>query len=288
MKPITQCRICLLLIPLLAPMGARTAESTTDASRFNYLPPAWADRVVFYSSFEQGVGTPEINTIAADIHGTASGPSDGLVGDKGYRSVTGNEQEFRLTSLGLSAHRPITLMTWFRLDTPMTETSFFCLLWLGRGQARIGYDVRGKGEWCALTEPTFVTQWYNFEGINNNNNPTGGRAWFEPGEWHHVALTVTGARQIDIYLDGRLKLTGLIAGRTFRQGDTTEAIVGNSWLCHPMTLDEVIVTDCALSGDEIAEYHVSVKKLREISFSFESSTNATSALVAPRAGEARI
>ncbi len=277
-----QGRMCLLLILLLAPMGARAAEPPTDPARFNYLPPAWADRVVFYSSFEQGVGTPEINTIAADINGTASGPSDGLVGSKGYRSTTAGEQEFRLSSLGLSAHRPITLMTWFRLDTPMTETEWFCLLWLGRGGAHISCDIRGKGEWCGLTDPTFITQWYNFEGIHNLNHTSGGRVWFEQGSWHHVALTVTGARQIDAYLDGRLKLTGLITGRTFREGDTTEAIVGNSWQCRPMTLDEVVVTDCALSPNEISEYYVSVKKLREIGF---PGTDLTARRDAPAAKE---
>jgi len=108
----------LLACLALMPMAARTAEPPTDPARFNYLPPAWADRVVFYSSFEQGVEAPEINAIAAAIHGHASGPSDGLVGSKAIRGTTGGEQELRLTSPGLSAHRPITLMTWFRLDTP--------------------------------------------------------------------------------------------------------------------------------------------------------------------------
>jgi len=82
----------------------------------------------------------------------------------------------------------------------MTETEWFCLLWLGRGGAHISCDIRGKGEWCGLTDPTFITQWYNFEGIHKPQHTSGGRVWFEQGSWHHVALTVTAPDRLDVYL----------------------------------------------------------------------------------------
>jgi hypothetical protein len=159
-------------------------------------------------------------------------------------------------------------MFWWRLDEPMTETSNFALLKIGNHQGRhggyIANFVRGKGEWCALKEPTYVSQLYNFPGLTNRNMPWGGRVWFESGEWHHTTMTVSAARQIDIHWDGQRRESFQAKGRLFAEGDTNALMLGPDWLFHPMTLDEVIVLDRPLADGEIAAYVRAARALRAI------------------------
>lgn len=234
------------------------------------LPPAWDSRVVFYHTFENGPDQPRINLAEARIETDGAEWADGFTG-KGLAARKIERRTgptLRLTSPAFSVHRPFTVMFWWRLDEPMAETSNFALLKIGNHQGRhggyIANFVRGKGEWCALKEPTYVSQLYNFPGLTNRNMPWGGRVWAEPGEWRHTAITVSAARQIDIHWDGRQRESFQAKGRLFAAGDTNALSLGPDWLFHPMTIDEVIVLDRALAADEIAAYVRAARALRAI------------------------
>ena len=207
-----------------------------------YLPPSWADRVGFYHSFESGVERPEINRIDAKMFAAGGESAPGFAG-KGCRLPLGQAKNaaLEISSPALSAHRPITLMCWFRLDRPMTETTGFALLTLRGSGPYIAHFVAGKGPWCRLKEPTYISQVIAFPGITQYNNAWGGRAWFDAGVWHHVAMTVANSSEIRIYRDGALCETIIVKGRMFKDQETTTAAFGSSG--HPMTIDEVLVLD---------------------------------------------
>ena len=237
-----------------------------EADRWLFLPPAWADRVVFYHAFEQGVDQPEINLAGLQLRGEKTPPTSGFAG-RGYRAPNQYEKQTPLRLLGpaLSVHKPITIMHWWRLDAAMKPETCFQLLRLS-GTGYIASFVRGKGEWCGLQAPTYISQLYDFPEISNHNNPWGGPAWFKDGEWHHVAITVANAREVRIYWDGVLRETILAKGRTFRAGDVGAADLDCNWLYHPMTIDDVIVVDRVLLPEEIAAYVQAVRSLREVEF----------------------
>jgi hypothetical protein len=111
-----------------------------------------------------------------------------------------------------------------------------------------------------LKEPTFVYQVVAFPGIPQYNNCWGGRAMLEPGDWHHAALTVANAAEIRVYRDGTLQDTILPKGRPFRENEIHTAAIGSRG--HPMTLDELLVLDRALTPDELAEYVTASRSLR--------------------------
>jgi len=230
-----------------------------------YLPPAWADRVVFYHSFESGFDRPEINRLGAKLPPSGSTRPDGFAG-KGCPLPLSprHEAALEIRSPALSIHRPLTLMCWFRVDAPMAESTGFHLLSLRGDGPYLSHFVAGKGPWCALAEPTFVYQVVSFPGIPQYNNPWGGRAMIEPGVWHHVALTVANAAEVRVYRDGTLKETILPKGRLFRDGEIHTAAFGSQG--HPMTLDEVLVLDRALTPDELADYVTASRSLRDRGF----------------------
>ncbi|MDP6113976.1 MAG: hypothetical protein QF437_12555 [Planctomycetota bacterium] len=241
-----------------AMVRAEVKESLT------YIPPGLAGRVVFYHSFEDGT-RPEVNELGAKVLGMKSEPVPGLAG-KGRRMPPGSGKDpYRLVSPSLSPDRPLTISMWWRLDKPMKPETCFHLVTL-RGKGIVANFVRGKGTWCALKEPTFVFQVYYWGDIRNHNNPWAGTAWFEPQEWHHVAMTFANASEIRTYWDGKLRSSHAIKGRQFRKGDGGQVDLGSSWLFHPMTIDEVMVLDRALAADEVKDYVTTVRKLAEIRF----------------------
>lgn len=238
---------------------------------FLYLPPAWADRVVFYHSFEKAVDQPELNRIQAQVLGAKTEPAEGLAG-RAYQPPDPKEKKapLRLNSALLSPHKPLTVMLWFRLDAPMKEETCFQLIQIG-GKGHIASFVHGKGEWCALKEPTYISQVHGFPGIRNHHNSWGGRVWFEPGVWHHAAVTVANASEVRIYWDGKLREAIGVKGRLFQDGDCTWVQPGPSWLHHPMSVDEVIVCDRALTGDEIADYVTAARALADLGYPVQTS-----------------
>lgn len=245
-------------------LEAVAAESALPAAKpreFLYLPPAWADRVVFYHSFENGADRPEINRLDGKLRGHQTEPAAGLTG-RAYRAPDPKEKKasLQLDSPALSPNRPLTVMLWYRLDAPMREETSFQLLRIG-GKGHIASFVHGKGEWCALKEPTYISQVHGFPEIRNHHNSWGGRVWFEPGEWHHAAITVANASEVRIYWDGQLREEIGIKGRLFQEGDCSWVHLDPNWLHHPMSIDEVIICDRALTADEIACYVRAVRAL---------------------------
>jgi hypothetical protein len=144
------------------------------------------------------------------------------------------------------------------------ETCFHLLTLSGGGM--VSNFVRGRGEWCGLGEPTYVIQIYNYEGIANVNGIWHGNAWMEPQVWHHVAMVFANATDVTVYWDGSPRSHHAIKGRPFnvRDGGTLE--IGPDWLFHPMTLDDVMVLDRALTAAEVAAYVQAVQRLREVAF----------------------
>lgn len=245
------------------------AQSTAQPGPgFFYLPPAWEKRVIFYHSFESGLNQPEINLANAAIRGYQTEPVNGFAG-RGYRmpkyKPNGAEAPFMVSSPAFSLHKPLTAMLWWRLDEPMKEETCFDLLAL-TGPGHVASFVRGKGEWCALREPTYISQVYNFPGLGNHNNPRGGRAWFEAGDWHHVAISVSTASEVAIYWDGAQREIIAVKGRAFVEGEGLNIMPGANGLYHPMTIDEFMVIDRALTAEEIASYTTAMRALTARSF----------------------
>jgi hypothetical protein len=233
------------------------------ADRFLYLPPAWAERVVYYHSFDAALGQADINDLGASL---AAAPVQATTGFAGLGCAEGlgpdRKLGYQISSDGLSPHLPLTLMCWFRLDAEPSETAWYNLLRLWGGNNYVTHFVAGKGEWCGLQEPTFIYQVVNFPGIPLYHNSWGGRPAFAPGEWHHVAMTVANAANVRFYRDGALVENILVKGQSFREGEVNAATFGDGGL--PMTVDEVLVLDRALRAEEIAEYVAAARQLHDI------------------------
>jgi hypothetical protein len=255
----------LMAISVSAACAGDAVTKSLDAVDCLYLPPSWADRVCFYHAFETRLDRPEINRIGATVLAASGELASGFVG-KGCRLPMGSGKNaaFEISSPAISVHRPLTLMCWFQLDEPMTETTGFGLLALHGNGRYITHFVAGKGVWCGLREPTFISQVVAFPGIAQYSNSWGGRAWFDAGVWHHVAMTVANAGEIRIYRDGTHCETIVLKGRAFKDHEVTTAMFGSQG--HPMTVDEVLVIDRALTAEEIARYVASSRSLRDRAF----------------------
>ena len=242
------------------------AQNEDITHRCLYLPPRWGNRVSFYHSFENGPGKPEVNRPDASVAAPPTKQCAGYVG-RGYRCCPcpeGVGGQLTLRSPAFSAHRPLTIMMWWRLDAPMKDETTYRLIDL-RGTGYISSFVHGKGTWCALEHPTVVLQVYRFAGIPNHNGIRGGgdpRA--KAGQWHHAALTVEAGSEVRSYRDGTLQRRHVIQGRLFKKGDTREIRLGNRCGGHPMTIDEVVIVDRALSPEEIQDYIQACSHLREV------------------------
>lgn len=121
-----------ILVVLASTVYGGTDGETSHAhpaDAFTYLPEAWASRVVFYHSFENGVANPEINLLDAELSGFEKAylhprgkivdtTHSGALTGNGYKTKTG--AGFTVESPRLFGSGPITIMRWFRLDMPMT------------------------------------------------------------------------------------------------------------------------------------------------------------------------
>lgn len=245
-------------------------EKKHPASRFMYLPPDIEKRVVFYHSFEKGLARPEIDLVGGKLSCGSKETAPGLTG-RGLkvRDPKAARNPLRLKSPALSPHRGITVSMWWRPDEPMKDDTCYHLASL-RGKGYISSFVRGKGQWCALKRPTFVFQLYNFPGIANRNDIWTGGARVDTGTWHHIAMTVAVGSEVRVYWDGKLRVRYSVKGRSLRPEDGVSlAEFGPTWLFHPMTLDEIVVLDRALTGEEIADYVTAVRRLAEVEFAFD-------------------
>jgi hypothetical protein len=287
---ITICRRRSWLVPLMLAAGAciPAVVRAADDSDLLLLPPALDDRAIFYHAFTKGADKPEINAAKATIEVQAAALADGFTGrGLATRPVEGRQQShgIRMVSPAFSVHRPLTVMFWWRLDAPMKETTGFGLIAIhnhgGRHDGYVSNFVAGKGPWCGLKEPTYISQLNGFPGLTDRNMPWGERVWSEPGQWRHLAMTVTGARQIDIYWDGQHREMFQAQGRLFVEGDTNAIMLGPDGYQVPMTLDEIVVLDRGLTADEIAGYRTASRALQAIS----SGEQAATAMATPEAAK---
>ena len=255
-----------------APGGPTKRPATRPAGgceKYLYIPPSLAGNVILYHSFSRGAGRAEIDRLGGRVAAAKGKLVAGLTGS-GYRPV--GKAALGLHKLAWPLHKPITVGLWWRLEEPMKADSAFHLVSL-RSTGYISNFVRGKGRWCALTEPTFVVQVYNFPGISNVNGIRFGSAWMKHGVWHHAAVTVSEGSKVCVYWDGRLRSRTVVKGRLFGPADVIRSIdLGPHWLAHPMTIDEVLVLDRALTAGEVGAYVTAVTKLAEAGFPFEART----------------
>ncbi len=263
-------KLSLILSILVGARLLAVEDAAKDlAEQYLTLPPSWAGRVVYYHGFEKSPGEAEMNLKGVKIACTSKDMADD--GFFGKALKCDPKQPYRIAGEALSASKPLTLLAWWRLDEEMKDESCFHLITLcGRGH--IASFVRGKGEWCGLREPTYISQIHGFTDIPNHNNPWGGRAVFPKGEWHHCAISVGNANEVKIYWDGKLRETITAKGRRFAPDDTSVAEFGSNWLGHPMSIDEVVITDRVLSEDEIANY---VKAMESLSWLMKSGNIST-------------
>ncbi len=251
-----------LLIALLHASAAATA------AELSAVPPEWEDRVRLRHSFETAIAAPESNALSATL--TQQGGSiveKGFIG-KGFKVADfgdKNSKPLRLASKAFSPDRPLTIMLWWRLDVETPETGGYGLLWLGGKSGYLSCFVAGKGEWCALREPTWVYQFYNFPGIANDNNVWTGRAPTKPGVWRHTAVTIANTREIAWYQDGQQTSKFIAKGRELAPGELNVLELGGNHHRQPMTIDEALVLDRVLSADEIARYFKMARALSEVS-----------------------
>ena len=264
-----RCSAVLLALTIAlhaAPAAEPTTAPADPCERFLYIAPAIAADVVFYHSFSRGADRPEINRLGVRVSAARAAPAGGLTGG-GYRPAR-TKAPIRLQKLAWPLHKPITASMWWRLDVPMKpETAFHLVSFRANGY--LSNFVRGRGQWCALKEPTFVFQAYNFPGISNVNGIRFGDAWVKEDVWHHVAMTVSAGSRVCVYWDGRLRGEVNLKGRLFRPTDVIGSIdLGPHWLGCPMTVDEILLLRRALSAEEIASYHTAVRHLAARRFPF--------------------
>jgi hypothetical protein len=258
--------LTLATVATLALAAEPTTAPADPCGSYLYIPPAVAPSVVFYHSFSQGPDRPEINRLGARVSAGKVATAEGLTG-RGYRPGK-TKTPIRLQKLAWPLNKPITASMWWRLDEPMKPDSGFHLLSL-RANGYLSNFVRGRGQWCALTRPTFVFQAYNFPGISNVNGIRFGDAWMTENVWHHVAMTVSAGSRVCVYWDGRLRSEVNLKGRLLRPDDVIGDIdLGPHWLGHPMTVDEILLLTRALSAEEVKAYHTAVRMLAAARFPF--------------------
>ena len=253
--------------------AALAAESDVPVQRYLYVPPSWGEHVVFYHSFSRGTEKPEIPLPDACVLGEARGDRTAGLTGHGFRP-TGGKAALTLQQMRWPLAKPITVSMWWRLEEPMQPETGFHLITLA-ANGYVSNFVRGKGPWCALQKPTFVIQSYNFPGISNVNGIGYGDGWVTEKIWHHVAITISEGSRVTVYWDGRPRSEFAVKGRLFASDDVVRSIQwGPHWLTHPMTIDELIVLDQALGGEQVADYVTAVQKLAEVGFPFEELTKA--------------
>jgi hypothetical protein len=243
--------------------------SPAMATELPTVPPELESRVQFRHSFETSIEKPEQNAIGSKLEQSGGSITEqGFLG-KGFKvaDVSDNKSKpLRIISESLSPDKPLTIMLWWRLDEEVPETGAYGILHLGH-TGKGGYIscfVRGKGDWCGLKQPTWIYQFHNFPELANNNNTWTGRAATKAGDWHHTALTISNAKEISWYQDGQLKLKFIAKGRDLSKGELRHMDIGNAHQRQPMTIDELLVLDRALSATEIADYYAGAIKLQEI------------------------
>lgn len=145
----------------------------------------------------------------------------------------------------------------------MTPATGFGLFAVSGGRPLIANFVRGKGEWCALTAPTGVLQVYYFPGITDVSllyeRQFATRYALGSSQWHHTAVIVRMAREVELYTDGKLVATTTLKGRDFAATDRLQQVT----LGPGILVDEIALFTWALSAEQVAEYYTALTALHE-------------------------
>jgi hypothetical protein len=117
--------------------------------------------------------------------------------------------------------------------------------------------------------PTLFVQIQNFPQIANINRAVRDNAYFQPGEWHNIAVTIANAADVHFYLDGEPLVSVEATGRPFNATDIDTLqpcgyMGGNGE--HPSTTDDLIVVNRVLGPEEIAQYWKAVTHLKQMGF----------------------
>ena len=255
--PLVVSLACSAMLAQAPSQSASTQPTTLPAERCMYVPPNLVERVVYYHSFQNGADRPEVNLLGARTQAPPTTPEDGIAGKAcHFGDAAAGKGGIRLTGVLLPLHRPLTLSMWWKLRGPMKPETAFNLVAL-HGKGFISNFARGQGPWCALKEPTFVMQVYNWPGVSNYNGIWHGSAWLDANQWHHVAMVISKGADVAVYWDGKRRCDYAIVGRAFAPQDVVTSIeFGPEWL-----IDELMILEKAMSAEEISDYITAVRWL---------------------------
>lgn len=249
----------LLLLAYSASGGANTSDLLS-------LPPSWNNRVIYYQSFEQEDGAPDINASGLEIMEMMKTDANGI---RGHCAVPGNTGTILLNGEAFSPHKPLAVSFWWALQEDATKDSGFGLFHLTNGRGFISHFAR-SGPWCALDRPAGVLQVYYLPDIKNVNGIYDrdfmAHAELKVGSWHHTVLVFTAGSLISLYLDGNKVFQIRVTGRSFQESDQLhEMILGNRDK-FPVSLDEIVILNRPLQDEEIATYYKAIRQMNQINY----------------------
>lgn len=241
-----------------------TTPEYTDLGPLVTVPPFFEDRVIYYNSFDDAKGTPQINAAGLTQPGEVPTTGGGIIG-RGLDCA--KLQAFTLTGEAISPHKPITLSLWWCMTKDVPIDGGLGMLHL-QGKGIVSNFVRGKGEWCGLQKPCAVFQVYYFPGIGNVNGLYDGSIWdrgaLKAGVWHNTVLTISAGTSLSLYTDGQRVCQVHTVGRPFALED---GIRSAAFGCQTgMLVDEVMVLDRALASWEVAEYYEAIRQMRAVGY----------------------
>lgn len=227
------------------------------------LPEGWEKFVIYYNDFEKD-GKARINPLKIEEIFSTDSLANGLLG-KGYLCAEG--KGLTLRSFQLSPHRSLTISIWWALKKERKPGAGFVIFSLN-GKGFISCFVRGGGgdPWCALTKPAGVFQVYYFPGIQNIN----GIYDFDimrtldlrGGVWHNTIVSFSCGREVKVYQDGR-RVGRWILTRCLREDDGINSLTLAPY-GEAMFFDEVLIIRGVLREDEVKNYYLKLKGLKDI------------------------
>lgn len=260
-------------VALALTMGVAVAEDAppaVDPARCSYLPEGLLDRVVYYHGFSRGVRYPEVNRIEAThrFQGNAGKVVEGFSGRAMQMPPEGKGGSLLVQSKALSPARSMTLSMWYRVDADTNEKQNAYLINLtGPGRRHIStYICKRMNFHRSQTPPCYAVLVRNFPGLRDYYRASG-TVRYRKGTWHHVALVFGGARRVQVYWDGRLRGDWTNKVRPFTDDEGGTVRFGRAgYEDFPMTLDDIMVLDVAMTARQIARYIEACRALHEVNF----------------------
>ena len=193
-------------------------------------------------------------------------------GIRGRCATPGESKSIGLSGAAVSPHRPLAVSFWWALQEDANKDSGFGLFHLTNGRGFVSHFAR-SGPWCALDRSAGVLQVYYLDGIKNVNGIYDrdfiAHSRLKAREWHHTALVFNAGSLVSLYLDGEKVYQIRLTGRSFNESDQLhEMILGNRGE-FPVALDEVIILNRPLLGEEISDYVMAVRQMNQINYSID-------------------